>query len=199
MKKFLALLFVVLVSTARATTWFSDGSDTNIQSILNTVAVDGDTISIPPGTFTWNTGITVTKAVTIQGQTTVTGDHTTFTTSNKPVVQDLTTIVDNCTSNTRLINQSNNTATGTFRLTGLTFTSAVRIVTPSFMIQISGSSSKNRIDHVHSFHCNRPWTFGMFNAGGGVIDHFFCQPIGNTQEFDFRNRSGANGDEEFAA
>ncbi len=192
------------------TTWVSDGSDAggpNSIQVLHdqSACIDGDTITIPSGTFTWNVGVVITKAITLQGNTTIVGDHTTYgTTGVRPTVNDLTTIRDNVQptgsppTSKPLINQVNNSATGTFRLTGVTLTSAVRITTGSFMIQVAGTSSKIRIDHVHSTACNRPWTIGAFNAGGGVIDHYLCDPIGGTQEFDFRNRVGANGDEEFA-
>ena len=63
-------------------TWLSNGGDTGgpndsgsynpsnqtVQWIYNQYAANGDTINIPSGTFTWNTGVTLsTKSVTIQG------------------------------------------------------------------------------------------------------------------------------------
>jgi hypothetical protein len=184
----------------------STGGPNSIQTLHDATAChDGDTITIPAGTFTWTTGISITKAITLQGQTTIVGDHTTYgLTGVRPTVNDATIIRDNVTAvgspprSPALMAITNNTATGTFRLTGVTLTSVVRIVDTSFMINIAGTSGKIRVDHVHSTACNRPWTWGVFTANGGVFDHFLCDPIGGTQEFDFRNRAGANGDEEYA-
>ena len=50
-----------------AAVWNSDGTPQNIQQIHDTQAQNGDTITIPAGTFTWSTGITITKAITLQG------------------------------------------------------------------------------------------------------------------------------------
>ena len=50
-----------------ATVWNSNGTVANIQSIHDTQAQNGDTITIPASTFTWLTGITITKAITLQG------------------------------------------------------------------------------------------------------------------------------------
>jgi hypothetical protein len=52
---------------AFATVYNSDGSSTNIQYIHDNLAVDGDTIAIPAGTFSWTTTLTITKAITLQG------------------------------------------------------------------------------------------------------------------------------------
>ena len=50
-----------------ATVYESDGSSTNIQSIHDTRARNGDTITIPPGTFAWTIGVHISKAVQLQG------------------------------------------------------------------------------------------------------------------------------------
>src|SRR4030095_9692000 len=75
MKKILLLLLICFsgVSSTFATTWGSDGSQANVQALHDQAAtVDGDTITIPQGTFTWTSTAIITKAITIQGQTTVT-------------------------------------------------------------------------------------------------------------------------------
>jgi hypothetical protein len=53
---------------ALATVYDSNGSSTNIQYIHNTLAQNGDTISIPTGTFTWTLPVTISKAVKLKGQ-----------------------------------------------------------------------------------------------------------------------------------
>jgi len=51
-----------------AAVYHSNGSAANVQQIHDTQAVDGDTITLPAGTFIWVSGVDITKAVTIQGQ-----------------------------------------------------------------------------------------------------------------------------------
>jgi hypothetical protein len=67
------LLFTVALSSllprqSHATVYTSDGSAANVQSIHNTVARNGDTITIPAGTFTWAAQVTLSKAVKLKGQ-----------------------------------------------------------------------------------------------------------------------------------
>jgi hypothetical protein len=52
---------------ALATVYNSDGSSTNVQYVHDNLAVVGDTIAIPAGTFTWTTRVSLTKAITLQG------------------------------------------------------------------------------------------------------------------------------------
>src|SRR4030095_11805096 len=58
-----------------ATVYHSDGSVASVQA-LHDAAHDGDTITIPAGTFDWAQRLFITKAITLQGQTTVTGAGT---------------------------------------------------------------------------------------------------------------------------
>ena len=50
---------------------------------------DGDTITLPAGTFIWITGVSLTKGITVSGQTTITGAGTANCTAN-----DQTIIID---------------------------------------------------------------------------------------------------------
>jgi hypothetical protein len=52
---------------ALATVYDPDGSSTNVQYVHDNLAVVGDTIAIPAGTFTWSTKVTIAKAITLQG------------------------------------------------------------------------------------------------------------------------------------
>src|SRR5947207_414745 len=70
------LLFILIFSSffgsrCEATVYHSNGSAANVQQIHNTQAVDGDTITLPAGTFVWTGMVIITKSITIQGQTTV--------------------------------------------------------------------------------------------------------------------------------
>src|SRR5437762_13253087 len=65
------LIAIVLVSTswsdASGTTWYpADPSFASVQAAINS-ASDGDTISMPAGSATWTTTLTINKAITLQG------------------------------------------------------------------------------------------------------------------------------------
>src|SRR3954469_14872142 len=51
---------------SEATVYNSDGSAANVQALHNG-ASNGDTITLPVGTFTWATGVSFTKSITLQG------------------------------------------------------------------------------------------------------------------------------------
>src|SRR5215813_2228216 len=100
-----------------ATVWPSDGSEANVQAIHDTNAQDGDTITLPAGTFIWITGVTLTKGITLRGQTTITGAGTANCTAN-----DQTIIIDAKPRNTSgSLLKSTIPAGKSFRLTGITF------------------------------------------------------------------------------
>src|SRR5262249_3730450 len=92
MRKFLSIatgLSFLVTSNCFGTVWPSDGSDANVQAIHDTNAHDGDTITLPAGTFIWTAGVNVTKGITVSGQTTITGAGTASCTAN-----DQTIIID---------------------------------------------------------------------------------------------------------
>ena len=92
-----ALAFVILILSSfsaprcGATVYHSDGSAANVQLIHDTQAVNGDTITLPAGIFSWFTRVTITKGITIQGLTTTNSDNGT--------ANDQTVLVDNLTYN----------------------------------------------------------------------------------------------------
>jgi hypothetical protein len=64
----LALFSGVCFAThCEATVYHSDGSAANVQALHN-AALDGDTITLPAGTFTWSIPVTISKAIKIQGE-----------------------------------------------------------------------------------------------------------------------------------
>src|SRR6516164_3229784 len=87
----LAALFlgIAFAPHSGATVYQSDGSDANVQAIQDTNAHDGDTITLPAGTFIWTAGVNLTKGITVSGQTTITGAGTASCTAN-----DQTIIID---------------------------------------------------------------------------------------------------------
>jgi len=85
MRKILSLvagLSFLVTSNAFGTVWPSDGSEANVQAIHDTNAHDGDTITLPAGTFIWITGVSLTNGITVSGQTTITGGCTANCTAN---------------------------------------------------------------------------------------------------------------------
>ena len=50
-----------------ATVYHSDGSAANVQALHNAALTNGDTITIPAGTFRWSTPVTISKAIKLQG------------------------------------------------------------------------------------------------------------------------------------
>ena len=87
----LAALFlgIAFAPHSGATVYQSDGSEANVQAIHDTNAHDGDTITFPAGIFIWITGVSLTKGITVSGQTTITGAGTANCTAN-----DQTIIID---------------------------------------------------------------------------------------------------------
>lgn len=66
--RYLTLAILLLSITAHGSVYNSDGSESNVASLVSS-AVDGDTVTLPAGTFTWTGGVVTTagKGVTIQG------------------------------------------------------------------------------------------------------------------------------------
>ena len=52
--------------SALGTVYHSDGSAASVQGLHNQL-LNGDTITIPAGTFTWTTGVNFTKAINVVG------------------------------------------------------------------------------------------------------------------------------------
>jgi hypothetical protein len=98
-----------------------DGNSATIQSIHNASTThDGDTIDIPSGTFSWTARVNITKNITIQGKTTITGAGTSACTAN-----DQTIIQDNTPRTTQILPATLTPNSSVFRLTGLTFSPGV--------------------------------------------------------------------------
>ena len=127
MIKFLSItagLAFLAVSDSFGTVWPSDGTGTghnypggSVQWVHDNQAHDGDTITLPAGTFIWITGVSLTKGVTVSGQTTITGAGTANCTAN-----DQTIIIDEKPRGTPgALFKATIAAGKSFRLTGITF------------------------------------------------------------------------------
>ena len=65
------LLFVLILSglcapRSEARVYHSDGSAASVLALHN-IASDGDTITLPAGTFRWSTTVILSKAIILQG------------------------------------------------------------------------------------------------------------------------------------
>ena len=98
-----------------ATIYHSNGLAADVQLIHDTQAIDGDTITIPAGTFVWTNGVVITKGIIIQGQTTIDSDNGT--------ANDQTVLVDNLIriSGGQGFFQSTTNPSQSLRITGITF------------------------------------------------------------------------------
>jgi hypothetical protein len=143
------------------------------------LASDGDTVIIPAGTANWNSTLTITKGITLQGATTVTGDHTTAMSATDGTVI-LDTVVG--ASGSPPLIQATLSNPSSFRITGLTFQYDPNVTTKNQTgaVIIGGSCSNFRLDHCHF---NRLYGFHlMVNDMFGVIDHTIFDVRSGTNE-----------------
>jgi FG-GAP-like repeat len=177
------LLFILILSglfapRCGATVYHSNGSAANVQALHN-IASEGDKITLPAGTFSWTSGLNITKGITLQGATTITGS------SGNPTVSDATIIQDNTPrsgSEAGIIQASLN-ANQSFRLTGITFRQGSSTAYgTNGAIRVSSSDTQPnksvRIDHCHFDHLYWGYTIWINGWIFGVDDHnvFDCNP-----------------------
>ena len=169
--------------SALATVYDSDGSSTNVQYIHDTLAQDGDMITLPAGTFLWASRVNITKGITIQGETT--------TDTINRTANDQTIIVDNLPrvpGGQGFFHASTNSYV---RITGITFSGQGGIQTVKFngALRFSGVTHRPvRVDHCHIRHLVHSPAIGVWGNANGVADHnvaddytgqfFFCQVFG---------------------
>src|SRR6266545_4373235 len=148
-----------------ATVYQSNGSASNVQALHNS-AQDGDTITLPAGTFFWATTVTITKGITVIGETTTDPVHKT--------ANDQTIVLANTGTNGNQPLLNLTTASGkSNRLSGITFrTGQTQVVNSNGMIQLKGGSHAVRVDHCHfddlAYENNN---IAVWGAIYGVIDH----------------------------
>jgi hypothetical protein len=156
------LLFTVAMSSllprqGNAAVYNSNGTAAGVQTIHNTLAQDGDTITLPAGTFTWNSQIRITKNITLAGA----GQGVTVIYDNIPKSGGDPTVPMHFTG-----------ITGNLRATGFTLRGQAQD-TQDFnkgTLVVGGTSHSVRIDHVS---IELPGTVGMRFSGDiwGVVDH----------------------------
>jgi hypothetical protein len=188
------VLFIFILSglyapRCEATVYQSNGSAAHVQQIHDTLAVNGDTIMIPAGRFSWATHVTITKGITIQGQTT--------TNSDTGVCNDQTVLLDNLNPNypggEGYFHCRVNTGQS-LRITGLTFTAGTTTTKYNGAIRVGGNSTQVRLDHLHFtnlYHTNYIAIYGNIRGVSDhvVEDHIPAQ-LGQNRAF---NGAGAGG------
>jgi hypothetical protein len=170
-----------------ATVYDSDGSVASVRALHN-IAHDGDTITLPAGTFTWTSPVNITKGITLQGQTTISGAGTA-----DPVINDLTIIKDDTPRNGKgayILAARIATSAQSFRLTGITFragtTTAVCRSNGPIRLHSEVENKKMRVDHCHFdqlYQTRCIWVSGWCE---GVADHNVMRKrteIGSTEAF----------------
>jgi hypothetical protein len=188
-----AAAFVILIlsgfSAPRcdATIHDSDGSAASVQALHN-AARDGDTITIPAGTFTWLRGITITKGITLKGQTTITGAGTATPTAN-----DQTIILDDTPRGGQILKTTLNPSQN-FRITGCTFRPSPTTPTNgttdgAFILSSIGATGNKtiRVDHCHFANLNQGRIFWLTNWSLPVIDNNFIEVNGSGKGIFFIN------------
>jgi len=136
--------------SALGTVYHSDGSAASVQGLHNQ-ALNGDTITVPAGTFTWANRVSITKAITLQGA----GVGSTI-------------IKDNVQGNPLL---SWTLPAGLSRLTGIEFQNGGRSQVMIGILSVTGSNTNGS-----SFRWDNCKWYGMngvplINTVIGVIDH----------------------------
>ena len=180
-------IILLCFDSAYATTWQTDGTATNVQYTHDNLAHDGDTITLPTGVFDWTKLVTITKGITLQGQTAISGAGTTAS----PTVNDLTVILDDTprTGSAQGIIVAQINSNQSFRMTGISFFPGSITTNPNidspFRIRGVGSSpaANIRIDHCH-FHLLYQGKILWWNGWAyGVADHNFIETRPNSYAF----------------
>jgi hypothetical protein len=156
--------------SALATVYDSDGSSINIQYIHDNLAVDGDTITLPSGTFHWTSTVSVTKSITVRGNTTVTG------TQDSQTANDVTVVIDDvpldANGDHSIITFVPPTNGILARLSGITFRHGLTTQNgQNGGVIISGTSTTIRVDNCHLDHLADSQPFIVYQKAYGVMDH----------------------------
>jgi hypothetical protein len=157
-------------------------------------AAPGDTVIIPPGTARWTQTLAVDKGITIQGATTIAGDHTTTMSSNDQTIISDDVPIRGAAGTAMVIDfLCDNGQSG--RISGITFSQGTRTATPNWGgIRVRGASNQFRLDHCHF---DNLCTGNLTVSGNiyGVIDHCIFNETVFATAIAFCNGGGAYGDE----
>lgn len=154
---FLALLLTT-TSVRSATVTATDCSYAAVQSAVS-AANAGDTVTVPAGTATWTSMLSINKDIQLIGA----GQGSTIITNNAPR-----------TANNGTIFSWGTSANGICRLSGFTFTAGPVDATHSDSAQnfyLGGTCHALRIDHCDFIGLNQDHVLEFFGWIYGVIDH----------------------------
>lgn len=159
-------MFISCVKVNSGTITAKSCSPTDVQA-AHDQASDGDTIIIPACTAEWTTGVTITKGITLQGQTTT--DEVAGTANDKTIFQD---------SDARRRSGGwpfitfNTSAGKTYRITGITFDRGTATnQNNNGALVFNGSSKLIRADHINWRQnlSNPPQVEAVFNQLSGSV------------------------------
>src|SRR4029077_10204982 len=151
-------------------------------------AADGDTVIVPAGTAAWSSTLTITKGITIQGQTAVNSDT--------GICNDLTILQDNLPANSiGFFNCTTNM--GQFlRITGITFTNAPgnTVERLNGAVNLYGNSNTVRLDHLHLTNVNSLNGITVAGSVYGVADHIVMDNLPSQRVQNRVDNGGLYGD-----
>jgi hypothetical protein len=146
------------------------------------LASNGDAVVLPAGTATWTSTLQIAKGITLQGATTISGDHNTAVNGTPMSAIDQTIIIDNVVrgigNNAPVISVNGLTSSQSFRLSGVTFKAGtVTTLANNGSVAVAGTCSNVRIDHCNFINLNSYDSVATFGQIFGVIDHniFTCK------------------------
>ena len=153
-----------------------------MQASLNS-AHDGDTITLPAGTFSWTSRLEITKGITLQGVTTISGAG-----SANPTINDGTIVKDDTrrTGSNQGIIRATMRSNQSFRLTGITFSAGASNIFASgngaihLRSQGSAPCTSMRVDHCH---------FNLLYQGKIILVSGWVYGVADHNVLDVRNGS----------
>jgi hypothetical protein len=200
----LAALFFAAFGAAQAT--MINARSPSLTDVRTAVAsaADGDTVILPAGTAVWRSTLTVTKGITLQGQTTT--NSTNGTAEDNTIIQD---------SDTRRRSggypfiQVNSVLGKSYRITGLTFDGgSATIMNYNGAIVLAGNSHSVRLDHCNFRASLTAENNNVLTSGAiwGVSDHNIMKFSNLHESYNFNDptwpnpdgSAGSNGDGSFA-
>jgi hypothetical protein len=185
---------------ALALSWEGQGAVIRCRSVsLSDVAAgisaahEGDIVSVPAGTATWNATLTLDKPITLQGETKITGPR------SKPAVDRQTVVLSAVPkAKAKGILLRIDTPRGVARVSGITFQGQAGGANPGGAIYCGAATPNFRIDHCEFL--SLPG-YNIWAAGeSGLIDHNVAEIITTFFEpHPQRWGGGAFGDKSYAS
>jgi hypothetical protein len=178
----------------------ASASFSDVSAAVARAAHDGDAVIVPAGIAHWTNAIYITKGITIQGATTVSGPR------SKQVANDATIILDDVarTSTDSAFFRASVAEGKTVRLTGFTFGPGKATTTAdNGGVRLGGSCKANRVDHCH-FQYGLHMNPNISTSGWiyGVVDHcIFDEDAVDAESFGIKHDGwggNSNGDGSWA-